>query len=146
MNLVNVHFEKERERKMKKQEDISIPGQINLFEFLTNSFEKLSTETIEIKEVVNVKTYSDFSIKSTYRDIFLIINMLDDYVEVLKKKEDRNYYTDYMIKQFERISLELSEQIELDKEKMYKRCQHKLNKQDNVGEDAMVLTGLGKES
>ncbi len=131
---------------MKKQEDISIPGQINLFEFLTNSFEKLSTETIEIKEVVNVKTYSDFSIKSTYRDIFLIINMLDDYVEVLKKKEDRNYYTDYMIKQFERISLELSEQIELDKEKMYKRCQHKLNKQDNVGEDAMVLTGLGKES
>ncbi len=131
---------------MKKQEDISIPGQINLFEFLTNSFEKLSTETIEIKEVVNVKTYSDFSIKSTYRDIFLIINMLDDYVEVLKKKEDRNYYTDYMIKQFERISLELSEQIELDKEKMYKKCQYKLNKQDDIGEDAMVLTGLGKES
>ena len=31
----------------------------------------------------------------------------------------RNYHTDYMIMQFERISRELSEQICLDGEKMY---------------------------
>lgn len=51
-----------------------------------------------------------------------------------------DYYTNYMIQQFERISRELSEQIGLDKEKMYKRCRKKIeNEKDGVGEEAMIL-------
>lgn len=49
-----------------------------------------------------------------------------------------------MIKQFERISNELAEQICLDKEKMYKRCRKKQEKaeKDDVGEDAFnILMG-----
>lgn len=44
-----------------------------------------------------------------------------------------------MVKQFERISRELSEQICLDKEKMYKRCRKIQEQKDDVGEDAMIL-------
>ena len=53
----------------------------------------------------------------------------------------RDFHTDYMIGQFERISRELSEQICLDKEKMYKRCRKRQEKaeKDDVGEDAFNL-------
>lgn len=119
---------------------MQIPGQIGLIEFLTENSEKMPDKFVEIKGVVNLKTFSDFSIQSTYRDIFLIVNMLDDYVVMLKQAEmNGNHHTDYMIKQFERISGELSEQIELDKEKMYRKCQNRKGEQDSIGEDAMVL-------
>ena len=128
-----------------KKEDMTIPGQIGLFEFLAENSEKMPDKPVEIKGVVDLKRFSDFSIQSTYRDIFLIINMLDDYVVMLKKPEmHRNHYTDYMISQFERISAELSGQIGLDKEKMYKKCQGRIREQDSVGEDAMVLSAKGK--
>lgn len=123
-----------------KKENMQIPGQIGLIEFLTENSEKMPDKFVEIKGVVNLKTFSDFSIQSTYRDIFLIVNMLDDYVVMLKQAEmNGNHHTDYMIKQFERISGELSEQIELDKEKMYRKCQNRKGEQDSIGEDAMVL-------
>ena len=70
--------------------------------------------------------------------------MLDDYVAVLKDSgEEINQCTKYMISQFERISNELAEQIELDKEKMYRKCQNKMR--DDTGKDAMILAaGAGK--
>ena len=50
----------------------------------------------------------------------------------------------YMIMQFERISKELSEQIALDKEKIFKKCQKRNEKQEDVGEEAMILGSRSK--
>lgn len=124
-----------------------VMGQISLFEFLADNFNVLPADEVRIEDVVNVETagMSDFSVKSTYRDIFLIINMLDDYVRMLVQlKEEKDFYTGYMISQFERISKELSEQIGLDKEKMYKKCRNRAEKPDSIGEDAMNLMVKGK--
>lgn len=126
------------------KEDMEVPGQNGLFEYLKENNEKISENPIEIKGVIDINTFSDFSVQSTYRDIFMIINMLDDYVTILRNSEmHRDYYSQYMIRQFERISTELSEQINLDKEKMYRKCR-KMVKQDSIGEDAMVLAVKGK--
>lgn len=119
---------------------IQVPGQIGLFEFLKENYKSLPENEVRIEGVINTNTLSDFTVKSTYRDIFLIINMLDDYVSVLTQPGmQRSGYTDYIISQFERISGELSQQIELDKEKMYKKCRKESSRQDDVGEDAFVM-------
>ncbi len=118
-----------------------IHGQLNLFEFLSNTGDSIPEMKVKIEGVINTRSYpmSDFKVQSTYRDIFYIINMLDDYVNMLTQPDrKRDFHTDYMITQFERISRELSEQICLDKEKMYKRCQKKAEKSD-IGEDAFNL-------
>jgi hypothetical protein len=128
----------------KNRKCVSIPEQAGLFEFLEEKSKALPEGTVKIEGVINIKTFSDFTVRSTYRDIFLIINMLDDYVAVLKDSgEEINQCTKYMISQFERISNELAEQIELDKEKMYRKCQNKMR--DDTGKDAMILAaGAGK--
>ena len=92
---------------------MQIPGQIGLFEFLAQTYETVPQREVDIVECVNTDSYpmTDYKVKSTYRDIFLIINMLDDYVSVLTQPDrNRDWYIDYMIGQFERISRELSEQ------------------------------------
>lgn len=121
-----------------------IPGQIGLFEFLSNTGAVMAEAKVKIEGVINTQSYpmSDFVVQSTYADIFYIINMLDDYVSILTQPDrKRDFCTDYMIKQFERISEELSKQICLDKEKMYKRCRKRQEKaeKDDVGEDAFNL-------
>lgn len=119
---------------------MEISGQMNLFEFLVENYKDMPEDKINIDGVINTDTLVDFTVQSTYKDIFLIINMLDDYVRILMQNKESDYYTNYMIRQFERISKELSEQIGLDKEKMYKKCRKRVeNKKDTVGEDAMVL-------
>lgn len=124
---------------------MQIPGQIGLFEFLAEKQESLPADTVSIEGIINTKTMSDFTVRSTYKDIFLIINMLDDYVSMLTQPgRDSNFHTDYMVGQFERISMDLSEQICLDKEKMYKRCQKRKEQKNDIGEDAMVLASKGK--
>lgn len=114
-------------------------GQLDIFTFLAENYKLMPDNKINIEGVINIDTLSDFTVQSTYRDIFLIINMLDDYVNMLK--HENSVYVKYMIQQFERISKELSEQICLDKEKMYKRCQKKREKaeKDDVGGDAFNL-------
>ena len=126
---------------------VSVPGQMGLFEFLSDNYSTLPDARIEVNGIINMKSeiHTDFSVWSTYRDIFLIINMLDDYVVLLKQPgREKSIHTDYMIKQFERISKELAEQIELDKEKMYKKCQKRYEKPDDVGEDALLLGAKAK--
>lgn len=112
--------------------------QIDLFEYLAENYNLMPESKVNIEGVINTRTLSDFTIQTTYRDIFLIINILDDYVNLLQQNSENNGYTNYMIEQFARISKELSEQIELDKEKMHKRYHKKVNK-DDVGEDALNL-------
>lgn len=134
-------------RDKEKEAELQIPGQIGLFEFLADTGLVIPETKVKIEGVVNVQSYpmSDFVVQSTYADIFYIINMLDDYVSVLTQPErKRDFYTDYMIGQFERISRELSEQICLDKEKMYKRCRKRQEQKDDVGEDAMILASKQK--
>lgn len=115
-------------------------GQIDIFTFLTENYKLMLDNKVNIEGVINIDTLSDFTVQSTYRDIFLIINMLDDYVNMIKHPENSEYVK-YMIQQFERISKELSDQICLDKEKMYKRCRKKQAKaeKEDVGEDAFNL-------
>ena len=121
--------------------------QMNLFEFLAENYENMPNDKVNVEGVINIATLTDFTVQSTYRDIFVIINMLDDYVGILTQQHrEFDYYTNYMIQQFDRISKELSEQIGLDKEKIYKKCQRRTkNEKDNVGEDAMILALAGKE-
>lgn len=64
---------------------MQVPGQIGLFEFLEMNHKILPEDTINIDGVINTKTMCDFVVQSTYRDIFLIINMLDDYMQILKQ-------------------------------------------------------------
>lgn len=117
-----------------------IPGQMELFEFLETKHMALPEDIVQIKGVIDTDRLTDFIVASTYRDIFLIINALDDYAKILKQiGAQKNAFADYTIKQFERISLELAEQIGLNKEKMYKKCQKKSEKSD-IGEDAFALT------
>lgn len=126
-----------------------LPGQFGLFEFLTDNYASLPEAPVKINGVVNTKSekMGDFSVQSTYRDIFLIINMLDDYAVMLRQSErESSTYTNYMISQFERISRELSEQIELDKEKVYKKCQKRNEEPDDVGEEAMALGAKSKRT
>ncbi len=133
--------------KKMKSVDQQIPGQIGLFEFLANTGSGMPEMKVKIEGVINTRSYpmSDFVVQSTYKDVFYIINMLDDYVSILTQPDTkRDFHTDYMIAQFERISSELSEQICLDKEKMYKRCQKKADK-DDVGEDTFNLLFGGKK-
>lgn len=111
--------------------------QLDIFSFLAENYELMPDNKVSIEGVINTSTLSDFTVQSTYRDIFLIINMLDDYVSLIKQSQN-NGYVKYMAEQFERISKELSEQICLDKEKMYKRCQKKAD-ENNIGEDAFNL-------
>lgn len=127
---------------------MQIPGQVGLFEFLAKACDDIPEKKVEIEGVVNTQSYpmSDFTVQSTYTDIFYIINMLDDYVSVLSQPgSKRDFHTDYMIGQFERISRELSAQICLDKEKMYKKCRKRQEQNEDVGEDAMVLASKQKK-
>ena len=120
---------------------------MNLFEFLAENYKNMPNDKVNVEGVINIATLTDYTVQSTYRDIFVIINMLDDYVRILtQQRRESDYYTNYMIQQFDRISKELSEQIGLDKEKIYKKCQRRTkNEKDNVGEDAMILALAGKE-
>lgn len=134
-----------------QKEDVTVETensrQMNLFEFLVENYKNIPDNKVNVQGVINIDTLTDFTVQSTYRDIFVIINMLDDYVRILtQQRRESDYYTNYMIQQFERISKELSEQIGLDKEKMYKKCQRRTkNEKDNIGEDAMILALAGKE-
>lgn len=134
-----------------QKEDVTVETensrQMNLFEFLAENYKNIPDNKVNVQGVINIDTLTDFTVQSTYRDIFVIINMLDDYVRILtQQRRESDYYTNYMIQQFERISKELSEQIGLDKEKMYKKCQRRTkNEKDNIGEDAMILALAGKE-
>lgn len=114
-------------------------GQITLAEWLVQNASNLPDSTVKINEVVNVQAspICDYEITSTYRDIFIIINMLDDYVRTWEQAENRNFHTNYMIEQFKRISASLTEQIQLDKDKLYKRWSKRLNS-ENVGQDAFT--------
>lgn len=114
-------------------------GQISLLEWLAQNADNMPESTVGINEVVNIQArpICDYEITSTYKDIFIIINMLDDYVQLLEQKDNRSTHINYMIEQFKRISSSLSEQIQLDKDKMYKRCNKKVNV-ENVGEDALT--------
>lgn len=109
---------------------------------LAENYRALPDTKVDVKGVINIKTFSDFVVHTTYRDIFLVINMLDDYAGLLQQNPDNNGYTEYMIKQFLRISDELAEQIGLDKEKMCQKCKKKQD-DDAVGKDAFVLA-MGK--
>lgn len=127
---------------MKKNTNTQISGQIELFEFLAEHHSQLPEDRVIIKGIVNIQSFpiSDYIVQSTYKDIFLIINMLDDYVRLLTDPDKKNNsQTNYMIGEFARISKELAEQIKLDKEKMYKNCQ-KQNTGNDIGEDSMILS------
>ena len=133
-------------RDKEKVDELQIPGQMGLFEFLEQKSEDVPEALVSIKGVVNTQSYpiSDFIVQSTYTDIYYIINMIDDYISVLTQPDrKRDFYTDHMIGQFERISRELPEQICLDKEKMYKKCRKKKEQKEDVGEDAFVLASRG---
>ena len=122
-----------------------ISEQMGLFEFLDKNYNSMPGTGVKIEGVINTEKAADFAIRSTYRDIFLIINMLDDYVFMLRQSAKENSaYMNYMIMQFERISKELSEQIALDKEKIFKKCQKRNEKQEDVGEEAMILGSRSK--
>ena len=115
--------------------------QISLMDFLADQISDMPNCEVEIKEVANVHSYPicDYEIKSTYTDIFMIINMIDDYVGLLKSQDKISPKAGYMIERFEKISESFAEQIELDKEKMWKRCRKKQKEDDeNAGEDALV--------
>ena len=127
---------------VKKNTNTQISGQIELFEFLAEHHSQLPEDRVIIKGIVNIQSFpiSDYIVQSTYKDIFLIINMLDDYVRLLTDPDKKNNsQTNYMIGEFARISKELAEQIKLDKEKMYKNCQ-KQNTGNDIGEDSMILS------
>jgi hypothetical protein len=129
-------------RDKEKVDELKIPGQIGLFEFLADTGSVIPKTKVKIEGVINTQLYpmSDFVVQSTYTDIFYIINMCDDYVRILTQPDkERNLQTDYMIRQFDRISRELSEQICLDKEKMYKKCRKRQERREDIGEDAMIL-------
>ena len=77
---MEIIFEINREvgKNLKSNEDFQIPGQIELFEFLAENYEKIPERNLRISGVIDTKTLSDLDIQSTYRDIFLIINMIED--------------------------------------------------------------------
>lgn len=115
--------------------------QIALMDYLAEQIQNMPNSVVEIKEVVNLQSVpiSDYEIKSTYTDIFMIINMIDDYVRLLKSHDNITPRTNYMIQRFEKISESFAEQIELDKEKMWKRCKAKQQREDeSAGEDALI--------
>jgi len=114
--------------------------QIALMDYLAEQIQNMPNSVVEIKEVVNLRSVPirDYEIKSTYTDIFMIINMIDDYVSLLKSHDNITPRAGYMIQRFEKISESLASQIELDKEKMWKKCR-KMQKDDaNAGEDALT--------
>lgn len=129
------------------QAALQVPGQIGLFEFLAEAWETIPQAEVAIGGIANTESHpmQDYTVKSTYRDIFLVINMLDDYARVLSQPgRKRDFYTDYMIGQFGRISGELSEQICLDKGRMYKKCRERQEQKNDAGEDAMLLASKSK--
>lgn len=115
-------------------------GQIELFEWLSEKVHEVPERPVEIKEVVNLTTMpiSDYEVKSTYTDIFMIINMIDDYIGLLENKDNLSVRTTYMINRFKKISDSLTEQIGLDKEKMWKKVKIKEEHKEEVGEDALT--------
>lgn len=76
---------------MKNQQ---VPGQIGLFEFLKDTGADMPETKVKIEGVINIKSYpmSDFVVQSTYRDIFYIINMLDDYVNILTQPDRKKRF------------------------------------------------------
>lgn len=95
---------------------------------LASLHENGSQSEVNIEGCWSVKDRKDYTVKSTYRDMFLIINMLDDYVKMLtapglEGRRNEPYYC-YMVEQFKRISESLSSQLEIDKEKMYKNVRN----------------------
>ena len=67
-----------------------------------------------------------------YVEVFMIINMIDDYVRLLREQESRSIRCEHMIEKFEGLSRSLAEQINLDKEKMWKKCSKKTAKHDTI--------------
>lgn len=113
----------------------------NFLKWLKETSGEMQDTSVKINGVVDMRScpISEYRIESTYRDIFLIINMLDDYVRIFETLPDRSFITDYYLNQFSRISESLSKQIQLDKEKMYVRCRRQTSKEDDTGKDALEL-------
>ena len=118
----------------------NMQGQIELFEWLSEKVHEVPERPVEIKEVMNFTTMpiSDYEVKSIYTDIFMIINMIDDYIRLLENKDNLSVRTTYMINRFKKISDSLTEQIGLDKEKMWKKVKIKEEQKEEVGEDALT--------
>lgn len=102
-----------------------------------------SEKQVMIEKAICLKQMCDYVISCSYGDVVLIIAMLRDYVKMLDEvKGDDITYKAYYRNKFLQIANRLSGQIDYDYDKAVENChkkQRKKKKDNDIGEDAMVL-------
>ena len=112
--------------------------------FLFDMWEKLADEapkeTVICDGAYNVHTspIGQYRVNLTYGDLTLIVAMIEDYVRGLEATNSNNMAWQYHIDKFKHISEKIQLQIGYDYEKKKEKCVKK-KKNDDVGEDAMIL-------
>lgn len=119
---------------------MDIPYQISLFDMIEQMPEK--DKEVEIKGAIHphVSLKEIENIRLSYGDLTLIVAMLRDYVKGLDevKKDDiqwQVYYRNKFWDMAEKISLAIG----YDYDAQVKKCQKKHEKENDIGEDALIL-------
>lgn len=117
---------------------MEIDGQLNIWDVMQQDAPE---EAIKVVGAIDVHSMpiSEFEVLLTYGDLTLIVAMIEDYVRGLDqiKAGDLNWEVYYRTK-YKEMSKRIQEQIKYDYEKQLAKCM-KSQKQDDIGEDALVL-------
>lgn len=99
-------------------------------------------DLVEIEGALNVKTFpiSEYKVRLAYGDLTLIVAMIEDYIKGLDSiREDDIQWECYYRNKFKSISEKIQKQIEYDYEAKLKKCLKAKEKNNDIGEDALVL-------
>ena len=100
------------------------------------------SDQVEIEGALNVKSYpiSEYKVRLAYGDLTLIVAMIEDYIKGLDSIKDGDVQWEcYYRNKFKSISEKIQKQIEYDYEEKLKKCLKAKEKNNDIGEDALVL-------
>ena len=116
----------------------------SLARILTEAESAISKEEadkqVKVEHCINIKELCDYKVSCCYGDMIFIICILKDYLKLIADKE--GHIWDYYRDRFAKLADKLSAQIGYDYEKQMEKCKKKMDaieKQDDIGEDAMTL-------
>lgn len=120
------------------------PIQITIFDYL----ESISNdEDVKIVNAINPKkSLKPLEVSMAYGDLVLLVAMCRDYVAGLDKvKADDVLWQAYYRNKFLKMADRISEQIGYDYDKAKEQCLKKVEKESDIGEEALILAvGKGK--
>ncbi len=109
--------------------------------FFFDSLEDDDTD-VRIRGAINPKvSLKEIEARLSYGDLVLIVAMLRDYVKGLDEaKQEDVLWQSYYRQKFLSMAEKISGQIGYDYDKALAKCLKKIEKESDIGEDALILS------